>query len=317
MHHTRDSGSAGGDDLDALIGDLQGEAARRRAEPGYPLEAEARIGIELDRHAPRPLPTKLERLAQAATQTGTHQMPAAGGLAGRVAGKALSPQIQALTGQVAALGGIVGNALHILSVRLTDAEVRLQRLEHPARGSEKPHPTSGSLGTEPVPGLEDWSALVPALLGNPSGRVLYSGVEVETVVATWRAAGIDAYGITRTGDRYQTNPDVRFGTELEHLRSVAGDALAAVVLAGPVGIGDGSALRQVADQVARVTRTAAIWSEAPWWWRERIGDEAADLAPARPLSAETWMVALHRAGFVPTAEYGPDGTTYQVLARRG
>ena len=40
------------DDLDSLIGDLEAESARRRAEPGFPLDGEARVDVELDRQAP-------------------------------------------------------------------------------------------------------------------------------------------------------------------------------------------------------------------------------------------------------------------------
>ena len=41
-------------DLDRLIGELETEAARRRAEPGYPHDADARLHFELARRAPTP-----------------------------------------------------------------------------------------------------------------------------------------------------------------------------------------------------------------------------------------------------------------------
>ena len=41
-------------DLDRLIGELETDAARRRAEPGYPHDADARLHFELARRAPKP-----------------------------------------------------------------------------------------------------------------------------------------------------------------------------------------------------------------------------------------------------------------------
>src|ERR1700688_580828 len=41
-------------DLDRLIGELETEAAHRRAEPGFPHDADARLHFELARQAPSP-----------------------------------------------------------------------------------------------------------------------------------------------------------------------------------------------------------------------------------------------------------------------
>ncbi len=54
---TNDNGTSGSPDavdLDRLIGELETEAARRRADPGYPHDADARLHFELARMAPNP-----------------------------------------------------------------------------------------------------------------------------------------------------------------------------------------------------------------------------------------------------------------------
>ena len=137
--HPRKSGhDGGGPDLDAMIGDLQGEAARRHAEPAFPLDEEARLGVELDGQAPQPLAPKLERLARAAIRAiraGTEQgapqadsqpVPRAAaptglvgrvarhaapptGLIGRVAGQAVAAQVGPLTRELSALADILAS----------------------------------------------------------------------------------------------------------------------------------------------------------------------------------------------------------------
>jgi len=53
-------------DLDQLISEVESEAARRRAAPGYPHDLEARIEAELARQAPAPSGrVSLERLVTA------------------------------------------------------------------------------------------------------------------------------------------------------------------------------------------------------------------------------------------------------------
>src|SRR5580658_3300519 len=70
------------EDLDALIGGVRAEAARRRAAPAYPIDDEARIGLELDSQAPRPFLAPLERLAATAARVETAAQEPAGERAG-------------------------------------------------------------------------------------------------------------------------------------------------------------------------------------------------------------------------------------------
>ena len=207
------------------------------------------------------------------------------------------------------LGLAVAGAFHAVAGRLEQLEERVMLLE--------PHPTDGATS----PGADDsvdvtapWRAGLADLVP-PDRRVLYAQSEADDVVAELRAAGVDAYGITTTGPRHQAGPDVRFAELLTHLRAVDDDALGAVVLAGgPVMLAP-HAIAAVVAELGRVTTTVVIISEAPWWWRLRLGAVNADLASARPLDPDTWLHAFHALALVGTAQYDPGGQSYRVVVR--
>jgi hypothetical protein len=134
-------------------------------------------------------------------------------------------------------------------------------------------------------------------------------------VAQLRSAGIDAYGLTATGALNQPGPDVRRGELLEHLRAVPDGALGAVLLAGLPEAMRPQTVGPLVAELSRVTRMVVIVSEAPWWWRLRLGAVAADLAPGRPLDPDTWLYAFHGVAMDGSAQYDPSGRSYRVVVR--
>lgn len=312
------------DELDALIGATRAEAARRRAEPSFPHDEEATLGVDLDRQAPRPLPPQLERLAEAATQVeaaARRGVPAASArpsLRQRLAGPAPaqqaapSPEAAALLAeQVAALGRIVSSALRAVSARLDDLECRGRPREHPAKSTPPP------AHEEPAFDIDGiwWDDLVASLTSHP-GRILYFGPDAPRLAASLRDAAVDAYGLTPLGDPYLGHPDVRPGQLADHLASVGDDALGAVMVAGPVPVTGPDDLDALAAQLARTARAVVVISEAPWWWRHRMGPEKADLSRSRPFAPETWLAALHGAGVIGSVRYDPTGSSYLLVTRR-
>ena len=149
----------------------------------------------------------------------------------------------------------------------------------------------------------------------PSGeRVLYAQTQADDVVAELRASGFDVYGITSTEPRHRPGPDVRSGDVLTDLTAVADGALGAVVL---VGGPDAMSPAAIGPLVAalRVTRSVVVISQAPWWWRMRLGAVNADLALGRPLDPDTWLHAFHEVAMTGTAEYDATGQSYRVVVR--
>src|SRR5579863_2181575 len=124
---TNDNGtsdSSGQMDLDRLIGELETEAARRRAEPGYPHDADARLHFELARRAPNPpraaavrdVIAQIEELA--ATIDTSPTLAAGPGRSRRHDTGALAERLHRLDVQVTSLGLAVAAALEIVAGRL-------------------------------------------------------------------------------------------------------------------------------------------------------------------------------------------------------
>ena len=303
-------------DLDRLIGELETDAARRRAEPAYPHDADARLHFELARRAPNPpdATNVTELVAQVRELVGVDMsspLTAGNGATGsrRSHRHAGSQQLQRLEGRVTALGLATAAALSAVVGRLEQLEGRVRHLEPPNEDTEVP-----SLPPEDDDALTWWRARLAETL--PRGaRVLYAQSEAEEVVAELRAEGVDAYGITSTGSRHRPGPDVRSGDLLTHLSAVADDGLGAVVLVGVPDVMSPLSVGPLVSALRRVAPTIVVISEAPWWWRLRLGAVNADLAPGRPLDPDTWLHAFHGVAMVGTAEYDPTGQSYRVVVR--
>jgi hypothetical protein len=308
------SDSSGQIDLDRLIGELETEAARRRAEPGYPHDADARLHFELARRAPSPpgsasLSAIVDRVEEVAATGGAATSEADASGSRRHDRQAVREQLRQIDGRVTSLGLAAAGALHAVTDRLEQLEEQV-RLLGPRSYDSAPSSSTPDSGDA----LAQWRTRLAEAL--PLGeRVLYAQSEADEVVAHLRAAGVDAYGITTTGPEDRPGPDVRFGDLLTHLDAVPDDALGAVVLAGGPEQMSAGALGPLVGALGRVTKSVVVVSEAPWWWRLRLGAVNADLAPRRPLDPDTWLHALHGVAMEGTAQYDPAGRSYRVVVR--
>jgi hypothetical protein len=292
-------------DLDALIGEIRREAARRRAAPDFPIDEEARLTAEMDAEGP------LGRTGGADLAAITAALRALGPEAG-------SSELAALT----------ASAVTALTVRLTELERHAARPApsggagpaEPADADANPGPADRADQGEPADRLADhWLDLLsgwvlredpPAATG--PGRVLMVGAGVDRWVAQLAGAGVDVYWLDPLAGAFQEQG--RSGGLLEHLRSVGDGALALAVLAGPLPVGPAEQLDQLSQELARVAIRVAVCDEAPWAWRRRVGDARADTAARRPVGPEAWLAALTGAGFEVTARYGPGGSDFLVRA---
>ena len=302
-------------DLDRLIGELETEAARRRADPGYPHDADARLHFELARRAPNPpgaaTVTEVIALVQEIASVDASSPVTSGDATGsrRRDRRALAQHLARLDARVTALGLATAAALRSVAVRLEQLEERIRHVEPPGDDA-----AASSVPRDDSDVLARWRTRLAETL--PSGeRVLYAQTQADDVVAELRASGVDAYGITSIEPRHRPGPDVRFADLLAHLTAVADDALGAVVLVGGPDAMSPAALGPLVAALGRVTRSVVVISEAPWWWRLRLGGVNADLTPGRPLDPDTWLHAFHGVAMVGTAEYDPAGQSYRVVVR--
>ncbi len=326
INDNQGSDSSGPVDLDRLIGELETEAARRRAEPGYPHDADARLHFELARRAPDPARytetgALVARVEEAAAAGAAPWADAGTGSTGsrRQRVEVLRRQLEQVHTSMTSLGLATAAALDAVIARLAQLEERVARLDPvtPDTEASEPAPGAGPDAEKGAPAHEAleqwWDGLAEPL---PAGaRVLYAHTRAEEVVARLRAAGIDAYGLTGSGPRHQPGPDVRRADLLEHLRAVPDGALGAVVLAGPPDAMSPHTLGPTVAELARVTAMVVIVSEAPWWWRLRLGAVDADLAPGRPVHPDTWLHAFDEVAMTGSAHYDASGHSYRVVVR--
>ncbi len=303
-------------DLDRLIGELETEAARTRADPDYPHDADARLHFELARRAPnRPRPPETSELIaqveEVALATTGSALDTHTGATRRTA--PCSSGLGTALGADRRSGDFTGSGL---CGRLARVSARLAQLEEQVRclEPETDDTTQTPLAPEPGDALTQWRNRLAEMLP-PDDRVLYAQFRADEVVAELRSAGIDAYGITDADPRHQPGPDVRHGDLVDHLRAVPDDALGAVLLAGAAEVMKPHTIGPLVAELGRVTKVVVIVSEAPWWWRLRLGAVNADLAPGRPLDPDTWLHAFHGVALVGTAEYDPSGRSYRLVVR--
>lgn len=303
-------------DLDRLIGELETEAARKRADPDYPHDADARLHFELARRAPNrarwpetsELIAKVEEVALA-TMGSALDTHAEAARSRRRARQVVAQHFEQIDSRVTSLGVACAGALHALSARLAQLEEQVRHLEH-----ETDDTSQTPLAPEPGDALTQWRNRLAEMLP-PDERVLYAQSRADEVVAELRSAGVDAYGITDAGPRHQPGPDVRHGDLLDHLGAVPDDALGAVLLVGAAEAMKPHTIGPLVAELGRVTKVVLIVSEAPWWWRLRLGAVNADLAPGRPLDPDTWLHAFHGVAMVGSAEYDPSGHSYRLVVR--
>ena len=283
-------------DLDRLIGELETEAARRRAEPGYPHDADARLHFELARMAPNPpgngamreLVAQVEETASSGMAPWTDADSGPAGARRRL--QVLRRHLEQMNSKVTSLGLAAAAAVDAVTGRLEQLEDRVRRLEPPAQDTSVTSAPPGPSDT-----LEQWRSRLAESLP-AAARVLYATDGAHEVVAQLRAAGVDAYGLTATGARHQPGPDVRRQELVDHLHAVPDGALGAVLLVGPPEAMSPHDVGPLVAELGRVARMVVIVSEAPWWWRLRLGAVDADLAPGRPFRPRHLAARLPRRG---------------------
>ena len=168
-----------------------------------------------------------------------------------------------------------------------------------------------------------WVEPVVKTLTTATGRVVHASCGNGWLVQQLIGAGVNAYGVdSRTSLAEEGSlkvPDLR-GEELsEHLRSVAAAGLGGVVLTSVVdgmGSGEREQLLRLIGQKLAPGGVLLVHSVSPQAW---VSDDApfeADLAPGRPLRAETWRHLLEHAGYQVIVQLGPNGADYVVIAVR-
>ena len=321
-------------DLDAAMGRLELEAARRRADPGFPIDTDVRLAAELDSVAPRRGPSTPEALAAAVAALPMPDIEPSGPSGSSEPSRSSRPFLgrarplstQPRAGDPAAdrsAEELRRVALGLIDVaRSLDARVARLEAGRPPSASSAAGPGGADPGADP--GADAWADAVVAhvdslgetLAADPvAGRVWWSGPDAAEAVRRLRAHGLDAYGTDPSGDPWSTGVDGRRADPVAHLDAVADGALAAAILAGPLPDASAGRLTALVRNLTRTTATVVVCSPTPSWWRQVVGPAAADLGGDRPLGVDTWLDVLTGAGWTCTVAAGLGARTYVLTGR--
>ena len=298
-----------------VLAEIDAEVARRRQQGDITPEFEARLDEEFARFAPVSFRDRSLDAAIDAVERASFIDIEAPTDASRKPFELVKVGVRKATGwyqlhvarQITSLGVQVARSLRLTATQLDDVDRRLRHIERTVGAAGDAVHTGGA-------DLAEWTGSISGHLKGATGRVLVGDITDEQLVRELVTGDVDAYGV---------GPAVEGGTEFElreesltdHLDELGTGALAAIVMAGAVDwlpVPAKIRLAQVAaDRLAR-KGTLIVISSDPEKWADSTGVVSADLAPGRPLHAETWEKVLADAGLVDVgSEAG--GTSHLIV----
>ncbi|CAN5727771.1 hypothetical protein BH24ACT2_BH24ACT2_09490 [soil metagenome] len=304
-------------ELDRVVREIEDEVAARRASGDFPPGLERELDLVFARFAPPAASgDDLDAVLAAADRASfvDVDVPTASNIPGlapfkRGLRKMMEWYLRYLAQQVSELATSWAAALKLLAGRVKALEAatatadpvldEVRRRAEPAR----------------VTPFEDG---VATLLAGTRGRVLVTECGDGGFLRRLVADGADVYGVDPDADRVEAaieaGSEARVGEALEHLRAVAEGALDGLVLCGCV---DRLALAhqlELADLAAGALANGgrmAVVGTSPAAWAQAVDVVSADLAPGRPLHADTWVALLERRGFTDLVRH--DGPSLGAL----
>lgn len=198
---------------------------------------------------------------------------------------------------------------HTVVVALRQLHERLERVERDVAA----HQPAASVRRAP-PDVREWVELVADVLQDTRGRVLHAECGDGTLVAALARGGLDAYGVDPRADlalaAADAGLDVRPDEVEDHLAVIGDGELGAVVLSGFIDSTSLSRQVALADRAARAVApegSVLVLSVDPRTWLANGSPVEVDLAPGRPLRAETWQYLFEQRGlrFVEVRHHPP------------
>lgn len=167
-----------------------------------------------------------------------------------------------------------------------------------------------------------WTKEICGAFSGIEGRVLHARCRSGELVEALRNCDVDAYGVepdaalvAAAGGKLDLRPD----DERQHLGALSPSALAGLVLSGSVDVLPTGAKIELLDAASLALQGGAklvIVADSPHQWALRQ-PVLSDLAPGKPLQAETWSYLLTERGFtVESVHTNPENHSSIVVARR-
>jgi SAM-dependent methyltransferase len=290
-------------DVSRLQSEINEEVRRRRASGDFPPGLERELDALFARYAPAGTGDDFDEVLSAAETTSfVHaDVPTASRVfpltyAKRVLRRAMAWYIRFLAQEVTAFAGAITRAVKLLAGRVETLEtVTVVAAERTL--AEVRERRAG-------PELGPWIDTVVGALAGTRGRVLHTECGAGAVLSALAATGAEVYGIEpveRLAMRAsQAGLDVRTDDALPHLRAVSAASLGGIVLSGCVDALPLGEVLEAADCAAGALAPGGrlvILSSGPAAWARSLDPVVADLAPGRPLHAETWQHLLSSRAF--------------------
>ena len=217
----------------------------------------------------------------------------------RLIRKSMGWYIGFIVHQIVKSAWAVSRMLHLVVDHIEDLETSIDDIRIP------------ELPATAVPqedaGTAWWAPDTVAALAGTTGRVLHAECGNGSLVQQLVDAGVDAYGVDPAEpvieSAVERGLDVRAESALGHLEVVADGALSGLVLSGSVQWlhpNERDRLVRLAASRLDVDGILVLHSATPETWAAGTSHVLADLAPGRPLHAETWSHLLVGQGFRPT-----------------
>ncbi|MFN8035221.1 MAG: methionine biosynthesis protein MetW [Acidimicrobiia bacterium] len=291
-----------------LLAEIDAEVRERREEGDLPAGFERELDALFNRFAPPSISDDFDAVLERADQHAyvDADAPVASRLPGgtfvkKVLRKLMSFYVQHVARNVTAFASTITRAVKLLGGRV-------DRLEAAVPGADpRVLEAFARLARTDV---GEWVPAVVELLATVEARVAVLEAGDGALLRALATAGVDAYGVdadTAAADELaDAGLEVRADDVLAHLRRVPEAALGAVVLVGCVERLPVGALVELASLApARVQPGGRIVVVSPDPAAARGADAvAADLAPARPLRAATWVHLLEQEGVVGLSARG-------------
>ncbi len=294
--------------LTGVMADIDAEVRRRRASGDLPAGLERELDELFLEFSPVGLHGQARLRETLALVDGAayvdmvvpvESQKAVGSYVKRLIRKSISWYMGFIVHQIVKFAWAVSRMFHVVVSHVEDLEAEVATQRTPELPQSAIPPAD--------PGAAWWSSDAVAALTGVRGRVLQADCGNGSMVEALIAAGVDAYGVdpdeSVIESAVERGLDVRAESVLGHLDVVADEALAGLVLSGSVQWlhpNERDRLVRLATSRLAIDGVLVLQSVTPESWLASSSQSShliSDLAPGRPLHAETWDHLLTRSGF--------------------